>query len=278
MIKRIIVAYDGSELAREAFAYAVMLAEAAKVEIFGMHALEPAPPVVMPADPVSGIDPNPILMQVAAADEAEQKAEREKAEKSLEELGEYCAKRSVPYSSVVAAGWLIEALVDLADPEDLIAVGMKGRFARAGIGSSTKALVRESPCPVVVATGPLHPVNRVLGVFDGSGGSKRAVAWSKDAARQTGWPLSVLAVSGRGLTLEESLEKAQAMAPDAQVIHYGPEGQSEAAQIEAAASHASMALLVMGAYPDTWLHQLFFGGGTTGQVLRKVNAPVALVH
>ena len=46
MIKRIIIAYDGSDLAREAFAFGVMIAEAANVEVVGMHAIEPPPPPV----------------------------------------------------------------------------------------------------------------------------------------------------------------------------------------------------------------------------------------
>lgn len=278
MTKRIIVAFDGSELAREAFAYSVMLARELEASIIGLHVLEPVPPPII-AESVAGVDAAPALAEFDEAARKDKDAERERFEKEFEELAATCAEQDVPFASEIEVGLLIPTLVDLAAGDDMIAIGMKGRFARAGLGSSARSLIKKAPCPVLIASGPLRPVNRVLAVFDGSSVSKRAVAMAKDVAASTSWPLTVLAVETDDLTLSEALERATELAPDAQVVSYGAVGKSEAEQIEHAAEHAGYAIIVMGAYPDSWLHQLFFGfGGATAHVLSHVGAPMIMVH
>lgn len=277
MTRRIIVAFDGSELAREAFAYAVMIAKAAKVQILTLHVVEPLfPPVVAP-DPVVGFDPNPLLAQTAEEDRAERERERKKFEHQLGELEQHCAESGVAFASRIDDGPLLDVLIEEADAEDLIAIGRKGRFARAGIGSTTKELVRHGPCPVLVVSGPMRPLKRVVGVFDGAPPSKRAVAWARDVAQQTGWPLAILAVTGRSLTPEDAEDKARALAEGAEILRASPDAKDVAEQVERAAGQASASLLAMAPYDESWLHQLLFGA-TADHILRHVHAPVALIH
>jgi len=278
MFKRIIIAFDGSDLAREAVAYGRMIAEAAGAEILALHVIEPTAPPTM-GEGLAAFDPGPAMAEYARQTEADASEERQWAEKELKELTGFCEQWEVPCSTRIESGLLVPTLVDVASADDLIAVGMKGRFARGGIGSTTKTLITRSPCPVMVVSGSLRPVNRALGVFDGTSVSKRAVEKANELAKQTGWPLSILAVGGEYLDLDDALDRAQELSPDAQVITYQPEGHNEAEQIEEAVKHAGYGLLVMGAYPDSWLHQLFFGfGGTTAHVLSHAGAPVVLVH
>lgn len=275
---RIIVAFDGSDLAREAFAYSVMLAQATGDSILALHVIEPVPPPII-AESMAGIDAAPALVEFDEAARQDDQAESERFQKEFIELEALCRSRAVPFESQIDSGLLIPILVEHAGAEDMIAIGMKGRFAHAGFGSSAKSLIRKSPCDVLVASGPLRPVNRVLSVYDGSSVSKRAVAKAKNLAAKTNWPLTILAAESEHATLDEALTRAQELAEEAQVVSYGAEGKSEARQIAEAASHAGYAVIVMGAYPDSWLHQLFFGfGGTTAHVLSTVNAPVILVH
>ena len=56
-MERIVVAYDGSELSRAAFAYGVMLAEATGVRVHGVYVVEPEQMVVTEVVPATGIDP-----------------------------------------------------------------------------------------------------------------------------------------------------------------------------------------------------------------------------
>ncbi|MBX3363478.1 MAG: universal stress protein [Phycisphaeraceae bacterium] len=274
MVKRVIVAYDGSALAREAFAYAVRIAQTTGIPILALRALEPtAIPPVLP-DPAIGV--GDVLVDPWVAEES-LKAERERALIELPELSNFAQQAGVAFEPRVVESPLLDALRELADPTDLIAVGLKGRFAGNRLGSAASTLVQKGPCPVLFASGVLRDLGRVLCVFDATGPSLHAVKWSKEFAEQTGWPLTVLAVSTASLPLDASLARAQELAPQAQVIHYGPEGQSEAQQIETAAAHTRTALLVMGSSKESWAHRLLFGS-TSLSVMSAVNAPVVLVY
>src|SRR5690606_6658648 len=139
MIGRILVAYDGSALARAAFEHALALAADLRRPLHAVFVIEPiAPPPVL-ADPMVAIDPAPL--SGFPIDFEEQRAWGEDA---LADLGRRAAERGVPYSSVVEDGALIDVLVDLANADDLIALGKKGRFRESGVGSATRALVRRS--------------------------------------------------------------------------------------------------------------------------------------
>lgn len=274
MVKRIIVAYDGSGLAREAFAYAIRLAQVSDLPIVALRAIEPA--VVPPVLPDPAIGVGDVLVDPWAAQEA-MKAERQRAMTELPELSNFARKAGVAFQPKVVESPLLDALRELADPTDLIAVGLKGRFAGNRLGSAAATLVQKGPCPVLFASGPLRDLSRVLCVFDATGPSLHAMKWAKELSEQTGWPLTVLAVTTSSLPLDESLERAQKLAPEAQVIHYGPEGQSEAEQIETACEHTRTALVVMGSAKESWAHRLLFGS-TSLSVMSAVKSPVVLVH
>lgn len=271
---RIIVAFDGSADARLAFAYALMIASDAAVEVVGFYAIEPSISPAAIGDPTLGFDAGPVV----AFDAQRVEEERADAEKAMRGLKAEATERGVRFDSKIVSGRLLDALPDEAAAADLVCVGRKGRFARAGIGSSTKALTNDSPCPVMVVSGEMRPLTRVLGVYDSSAASKKAVAFAQGFAKQTGWPLAVLAAAGHGKTLGEALERAQAQAPDADVISLSEDEQGDVGRVvEHAAHKAGFSLIVMGAYPDSWLHRLFFGG-TTEHVLAKVPGPIVLVH
>jgi nucleotide-binding universal stress UspA family protein len=279
VLARIIVAYDGSALAREAFALSLTIAAAApagEVAVLAVRAIEPTPlaPLAgagIAVDPYMGL-PAPVIPSVE-----EIEAERAAARRGLDELAAEAAGRGVRFESRVMDGTLSEVLAELSAPNDLIAVGQFGRFRRSGFGSAMRELVEHGPCPLLVVSGAVGAMNRVIAAFDGSGEGKRAVQWACELAEQTSWPLSVLAVSGPDLAVGDAVARAEALAPGAHVVHFGSDARSEAEQIEAAAGHSRQALLVIGAYADSWLHQFFFGG-TTGHVLRNVQAPVVLIR
>ncbi len=275
MLKRIVVAFDGSELSREAFAYSELMAEAGDIDLEIVHLLEPiAPPVV--GEPLAGVDVNPVLVADTAQAERDLVEERAWAEQELRSIKQFCESRGRSCATTIEEGRLSHWLTRNTEPRDLIALGAKGRFKRSGFGSSTRALVKSAPCPVMVVACGLKPVNRILAIYDGTEVSERAGVMARELAGQCGWPLSILAVTSKKLSIDDSLERAQMLSAEAQVISFGAVGASEAEQIEEAADHARHALVVIGAYPDSVFHQLFFGG-TTGHVISHVDAPVILV-
>jgi len=275
MLKGIIVAHDNSELAREGFAYALMLAKALGVPVIGLRVIEPVTDLPVMPDPAAGI------VGVLAEPWDRQRfieQDREQAQQDLSELAEFARQAGVEFHPKVIEGPLLDSLRQAADPTDLLIVGMKGRFAPAGLGTSTRTLVVDGPCPVMVVSGPLREFNRFLVAFDASAQSRRAVPWAVDAAEMARWPLTIAALEGDQISLDDSLQLAQELAPDATVIHWGEPGETEAEQIEHTIEHTRTALLVMGAYRHSRIHQFLFGGSTTARVLSRAQAPVVLVH
>lgn len=278
VISRIIVAFDGSDLSREAFAHAVMLAEKASsdIEVHAVHLIEPAPPPAMMGEAVTAFDPNPVLAQVEIIDRREQEREKAWAEEEFNALSDYCSRKGVTFTSEIDAGRVNQWLVDHARDTDLIAIGMKGRFARAGIGSLTKWLVKHALCPTLIIGDPVRTFERLVVVFDGSAPSRRAVEWTTSVATELNMPAAIFATCSDQASLGQTREEARSIAPESEIIEYEPVDGNEAEQVEHFVKHAGRNLLVLGAYSDSWIHQLLFGG-TTAHVVSHVNSPVVLV-
>ncbi len=277
MIDRVVLAFDGSELSREAFSYSLMLAEVddrpRSLGVHAVHVLEPDPPPMIAGDP-GLVDPTPIIRQR----EADREKETEWARREFAEMAGRCEQRGVAFSQQIETGPLLDTLCDIASAHDLIAVGRKGRFKRSGLGSTTAALLKHAPGPVLVVSGEMRPVNRVLAVSDGSSVSKRAVAEAEEFAEASGWPLYLLAAAGRDHDPDEAIARARELAPKAEIVGVSErEQRDEAKLIEQAASADHYALLFMGAYPESLFHRLLFGGATE-RVLSNLGAPVVLVR
>ncbi|MCB9838809.1 MAG: universal stress protein [Phycisphaeraceae bacterium] len=273
MIGRIIVGYDGSELAREAFNYALTLAQATGAGVEVIHAIEPIPPAVI-IDPAMGFDAGPAMVSMHEASAEE----RRWATDALAELQREGEAQGVAITTRIEFGRLVPLLCDTAGAGDLVAVGHKGRFHSGGIGSTTRSLVEHAPCPVLIVSAPTRPIIRVVTIFNGAAPAKKAIAFADAVAKEAGWPHAVLAVEGPSLSKEESAERAAELAPDASV---SPMCEKELHDHGVLSEHAvatdGFALVVMGAYAKSRLQDLLFGGATS-KYLKDVAAPVALVH
>ncbi|MBC7773241.1 MAG: universal stress protein [Pyrinomonadaceae bacterium] len=277
MIKRFLVGYDGSDLSREAFAYSLMFAQALRAEVRIIHVIESDIQTVLAGDPSVMMDPMMPPIMLKGADDATLRKQVADSEQMLDELEDSCLSADVAYSERIHHGGLIDTLFGEVRDGDVIALGLKGRFRRTGVGSSTRSLVSRSPCPVLVVSGPLVPINRVLTPYDGMAPSTRALLFARDLATQTGWPLSVLAMSRGDMSQEEACDWARQLAPAAQVMAQNSALGSEAELIERVVGADPYALLVMGAYSDSWLKDLF-AGSTTSHVLSHLKAPIILVQ
>lgn len=273
MLERVIVGYDGSELAREAFRYACTFAASTGCSVEVLHALEPTPPPVI-IDPAMGFDAGPAMASmVEAADE-----QRQWATEALADLQRHGESLGVNVTTRIENGRLVPLLCDTAGCGDLIAVGHKGRFHAGGVGSTTRSLVEHAPCPVLIVSAEAKPIVRIVTIFNGTVPAKRAIAFASSITQAAGWPHLVLAIDGPSLTKEESAQRAIDLAPEATVT---PMCEKELHDHGALSEHAvateGYAMVVMGAFAESRLHDLIFGG-TTAKYLKDVAAPVALVH
>jgi nucleotide-binding universal stress UspA family protein len=273
-VNRIVVAFDGSEMARRAFAYAVMLAVRIGCGVTALHVRE-VQDAPQPPDPEAGDIDMTFVQRPAPPRDPEALSRTLTAH--LEDMEDYCEDRAVPFTICWRTGDLRQGLLGEAREADLLAVGRKGRMAGAGLGSLTRSLIVSSPCPVLLASGELRPIMRIVGVFDGSEQSHRALRFARGLARSCELPLTIVAASGVCGSADQVLVRAAELADGAAVLALGHNDLSEAEQILHAAEHTGFALSVLGAYPDSWLHQLMLGG-STGRVLRDISAPVVLVH
>lgn len=272
VIDSFLVAFDGSELSRAAFAHAVMLSQAAGTRVRALHAIEPGADVLL-ADPALAMDPA-LTTSVPAAPPAEQ---RRWAQVELSELKTFCDEADIEFEPIIVEDMLLDALRDAAGPRDVVTVGRAGRFRSAGVGSMTKALVCQSGLPVMVVNGPVRPVNRVLVAYDGSGVALHALRFAETLARQAGWPITAVAVSRGAVTADAAAEQLAALSPGIQIMPTSLGKGKEAAQIAEFAEADEFGLLVMGAYADSIAHEIFFGS-TTSSVLHKVTSPAILVR
>lgn len=88
------------------------------------------------------------------------------------------------------------ALVELAEPDDLLVVGARGLGGFRGLllGSVSQHCLHRAPCPVAVVRSEPTPagIERVVVGVDGSRGAERALVWALDEARLRAAPLVVV--------------------------------------------------------------------------------------
>lgn len=293
-LSRVIVFYDGSALARSAALCGGTIAAQAGLPIEGVYVCEPP----LPAGPIyeTGFAGDPSGASVGFPQAAAEWArdDRERALALGEEFLARCNQLSGALRSratwVIAEGLLVDEMAARAGADALLCVGRKGRFARAGVGSATRHLAVAARGPVLVAQAGEQDMpclagrpETVLSIVDGTAASRRAaqVAWTLASGLDR--PLRVMAVAGRGMDeaaverfARTALADVGASGAELAVLVVGTQAE-EAELIEELARRNRHALLVIGAYADSWLVDLFLTS-VTARVLSRVSNPVVLVH
>lgn len=282
MTRRLLVLFDGSSAASAALDHAVTLAHATGAPVVGLHAIEP-PPSGLTVDAGLGLEPGSAMIGAATLSPEIVAQRRADGERALQELTLRCRRAGVASQTLSHDGPLLEVVRAHMRPDDLVAVGRAGRFARGGVGSFTRALIMHAPCPVLVAKPPVAPIRRLIVAFDGVPASCAALRAADRLGEQTGFPLTVLALGGRGAEPGDLEERARVMlspkaAMAASIVQVQAQRRiEEPLLIEHMAGKDQTALLVMGAYADSPLVDLFFGS-VTRHVLDHLTGPVLLIH
>lgn len=182
--RHIVVAYDGSEGAERALAWAKELGRAsgARISLVGVAT---QPPVTAPD--AMGLAWYPSYAEAF-----------HDAERSLEECTRSAAdllrESDLQADSVVLEGGPGREIARYADETsaDLVIVGETrgGRVKRALLGSTAQTLLDRAPCSVLIARGDPRPA-RILACADGSHASYRAVAHALHRASQSGAELVI---------------------------------------------------------------------------------------
>lgn len=137
MLKKILVAFDGSENSRKAYGVALDFATRFKAKLTVITVTELPEPVAVPAE----IDE---LMQTA----------KNHYDLEFNRLREAAERQGVEFSSELAVGHPAEQIVTQAEQQeaDMIVVGGRGvnRATRFILGSVSERVMRYAHCPVTV--------------------------------------------------------------------------------------------------------------------------------
>ena len=142
-MKRIVVGVDGSETSRAALDWAIAEAHLHGVPVKAVYAWhDPYTGSALPFSP-GLVDPTSY--------EAVARRILDAAMAGVDE-----AELAPPAQRVVVRGSAAQALVEAAEPDDLLVVGSRGRGGFAGLllGSVSQQVAHHSPCPVVIVPEP----------------------------------------------------------------------------------------------------------------------------
>ncbi len=272
MIKRILLATDGSEPARSAERMALFLAERLEAELVALFVKD----IRLIRFPEL-LDFGALTIPVPTYHEAVDRALEERGRAILERLKKEAG--GLRFDGVIRTGVPYEVIVREARTFDLLVMGRAGEQAgheATGLGSTVERVVRTSPVPVLVAALDFEEPRRLIVGYDGSDSAARALHFSAELV--AGVPLEVLVVS-----VDEDLERAALLAAEgveylkAHGVEAHPEPLGGDPGEELVKLQEPSDLLVMGAFGRGRIVELLLGS-TTEYVLRRAVGPVALVR
>lgn len=146
-VRRILVPYDGSEVAAQALPVAATHAAALGVPILLVRAVNPAADVPAAFGPAGGGDPSSAILYAEILNE-----EQDAAAASLAAVTNDLAKVGVTVTSQVVVGSAVTAVEELSEPGDVVVMASHGRsgIGRWLLGSVAEKLVREGVAPVLL--------------------------------------------------------------------------------------------------------------------------------
>ncbi len=272
MIKRILLATDGSRGAESAEAMALYLARSLEAELVVLF-VKDARLIRYP----ELLDFGAISVPMPAYHEAVDEALELKGQATLERVAKKAG--GVALDRVIRTGVPYEVIVREARTFDLVVMGRAGEqegHEATGLGSTVERVARTSPVPVLVAALGFQAPRRLIVGYDGSDLAARALHFTSELAPPLGVEVVVASVADdlerAGVLAAEGVEylKAHGLAAGTQALAGDP---AEALTTFQEPSD----LLVMGAFGRGRVFELLLGS-TTEYVLRRAVGPVALVR
>jgi nucleotide-binding universal stress UspA family protein len=231
---------------------------------------------------VDTVIPPPIL---------DETAQREMVETAHQRFETFMRAHAVPEArnepDGLSFGWLGDTLKDdsfIGDygrAFDIIIVGRPGSSSDGPRTASLEEALFESGRPVLIAP-PRPPTEigrSIVIAWNGSTETARAIAFGMPLLRRAE-RVTVLTVTGGtvpGPTGDRIARSLRFNGVPAQAVHVEPEGRSTGEAILVHAERLGADLLVKGAYTQSRLRQMIFGGATR-YLLDHVTLPMLMAH
>ncbi len=274
MIKRILLATDGSKPALAAEKLASWLAYEAEASLEVLYVRD-IRLIRMP----ELMDWGAISIPMPVYHEEIEKVLTARAEAVLERVRRETESAGVKVEPVIRTGVPYQVIDEEARTADLVVIGRAGEASgheATGLGSTTERVVRTSPTPVVVAALEPNRPQRVLLAYDGSDPATRALHIAAELAADFDLPATVLTVHDDALKAEELAAEAASYLEDHGVtVEVETAGGEPDERILQAQSPND--LLAMGAFGKGLIRNLLLGS-TAEVVLRRAVGPVLVVR
>jgi len=278
MIKRILVALDGSDHAEAALQYALWLAARLQAGLIGLHVIDIVSVEGSFLHDISGsLGFEPYLDFSAKMREALQ----ERGRVLLEAFAARCTERGISCDTTLGMGVIANEICDQARMADLVVVGHRGvneQFSSGLLGSTTESVTRKSPRPVLVCPMRFASIQRPLLAYDGSPRASAAMHAAAELASALALPLTVVHVArdeaGDGKVLDEARRYLQSY--DLTVGYEMVRGYPHERIVEVIRERG-YDLLFLGAYGHSRIIEMVLGS-TTEFLLRNSSCPVFLAR
>lgn len=217
-IQRILVAVDNSKKSVAALEAAAILARLTKANIEGLyvqeerwHSLDDRPAATL-IDGLTGKAQT--LEKNGLKHEAELIAQRLK-----KQLRSYSRRHKVKHQWKSVRGKAIEEILKASKKADLITIGCRSNamLQQKKLGSTTKAIIKQTNKPVLVLTDKLLLNRTIAVVYDGSKESKRSLKMGLYIAQKKKSSLFVFAVNNRKHNRNSELKKIEQLVDKATV-------------------------------------------------------------
>lgn len=275
MIKRVLVAIDGSENGSSAGEYALWLAEKFDASVTAVHVVDIVSlegPFLHDISGSLGFEP-----YLNFSTKVRQVLE-ESGQSILDDFEETASGRNVKVDTELLFGVVSNEICEKANMADIVVVGRRGvnaKFEHGLLGSATEGVVRKSPKPVmVVPPGFSEPANPML-AFDGSANSSKAMHSAAEWAKALGVKLTVVHASKEAepdKVLEEARKYLESYEVEAEFVHVDDDPP---VGIETRYNDGGHDLLFMGTSHHSRIVEMVLGS-TTEYVLRSVEGPFFL--
>ncbi len=274
MIKRILLATDGSLPSKSAEAFALDLAGRLQADLVGLFVkdmrLVRYPEI---------LDFGAVSVPMPTYHEAMDQALEARAQDVLRRVAEGAEKRGVSFEALLRTGVPYEVIVAEAKKADLVVLGRAGEqegHLATGLGSTVERVARTSAVPVFVAPLGFEPMRRVLVGYDGSDLAARTLHFVADF-------ISALSLSPVVVSVAAELKQASMLAAEgAEYLRsHGVSADAKALSGDPGEELISFQepsdLLAIGAFGRGRVVEWLLGS-TTEYVLRHAVGPVLLVR
>lgn len=275
MMKRILIALDGSDYGKAATEYGLWLAGKFDAALSGVHVVD----IVSLEGPflhdLSGsLGFEPYLNFSAKMREALE----DRGRSILSTFEETCSAAGVETETDLKFGVVVNELCEKAKFADLVVMGRRGvnaKFEHGLLGSATEGAIRRSPKPVLIVPREFTEAKKPLLAFDGSPNASKAMHSAAEWAKALALPLTVVHVmrkEGEDSVLKEAEKYFEGYSIE---VDYRSLVDESTLGIEKFYRDGGFDLLFMGTSHHSRFVEMVLGS-TTEHVVRSVRGPFFL--